>query len=94
MPFALCTLKFRIDHCDSLKEKRAILSVLLNRLRKLNLSVIETDHQDAHQLIGLEVGILRANSQILNRDIQKLQEIFEKEFPNLYNYDFTKEIYS
>jgi hypothetical protein len=56
--------------------------------------VIETDHQDAHQLIGLEVGILRANSQILNRDIQKLQEIFEKEFPNLYNYDFTKEIYS
>lgn len=94
MPFAICTLKFRIDHADSLKEKRAILSALLTRLKKLNLSVIESDFQNTHKLIGLEIGIVRANRELLNKDLQSLQGIIEKEFPNLYNYDFSKEIYS
>ena len=93
MPFAYCKLKLKIDRCDSLKEKRAILSALLTRLKKYNLSVIEKSNQDSHQQIDLEISLIRSSLVLLEQDLKSVSDVVEREFPNLDLFDFEKEIY-
>lgn len=93
MPFAFCSLKLKIDRCDSLKEKRTILSALLNRLKKYNLSVIEKSNQDNHHQIDLELCMVRSTKILLDRDLQLVSDLIAKEFPNLDLFDFEKELY-
>jgi uncharacterized protein YlxP (DUF503 family) len=93
MPFAYCRLKFKIDRCKSLKEKRSILSALLTRLKKYNLSVIEKGNQDNHHQIDLELSLVRSTRTLLDQDLQLISDILERDFPNLDLFDFEKEIY-
>lgn len=93
MPFAYCKLKLKIDRCDSLKEKRAILAALLTRLKKYNLSVIEKSNQDSHQQIDLEISLIRSSLVLLEQDLKSVSDVVEREFPNLDLFDFEKEIY-
>lgn len=93
MPFAYCKLKLKIDRCDSLKEKRAILAALLTRLKKYNLSVIEKSNQDSHQQIDLEISLIRSTLVLLEQDLKSVSDMVEREFPNLDLFDFEKEIY-
>jgi uncharacterized protein YlxP (DUF503 family) len=93
MPFAYCKLKLKIDRCDSLKEKRAILAALLTRLKKYNLSVIEKSNQDSHQQIDLEISLIRSSLVLLEQDLKSVSDMVEREFPNLDLFDFEKEIY-
>lgn len=64
--------ELHLDGCTSLKQKRAILRSLKDRLRgRHNLSVAETDHQDTWQRAELCAAVVAANrtlaEQILNR---------------------------
>lgn len=93
MPYAYCKLKLKIDRCDSLKEKRAILAALLTRLKKYNLSVIEKSNQDSHQQIDLEISLIRSSLVLLEQDLKSVSDVVEREFPNLDLFDFEKEIY-
>lgn len=93
MPFAYCKLKLKIDRCDSLKVKRAILAALLTRLKKYNLSVIEKSNQDSHQQIDLEISLIRSSLVLLEQDLKSVSDMVEREFPNLDLFDFEKEIY-
>lgn len=93
MPYAYCKLKLKIDRCDSLKEKRAILAALLTRLKKYNLSVIEKSNQDSHQQIDLEISLIRSTLVLLEQDLKSVSDMVEREFPNLDLFDFEKEIY-
>ena len=93
MPFAYCKLKLKIDRCDSLKEKRAILAALLTRLKKYNLSVIEKSNQDSNQQIDLEISLIRSSLVLLEQDLKSVSDMVEREFPNLDLFDFEKEIY-
>lgn len=93
MPYAYCKLKLKIDRCDSLKEKRAILAALLTRLKKYNLSVIEKSNQDSHQQIDLEISLIRSSLVLLEQDLKSVSDMVEREFPNLDLFDFEKEIY-
>ena len=93
MPSAYCKLKLKIDRCDSLKEKRAILAALLTRLKKYNLSVIEKSNQDSHQQIDLEISLIRSSLVLLEQDLKSVSDMVEREFPNLDLFDFEKEIY-
>ena len=93
MPFAYCKLKLKIDRCDSLKEKRAILAALLTRLKKYNLSVIEKSNQDSHQQIDLEISLIRSSLVLLEQDLKSVSDLVEREFPKLDLFDFEKEIY-
>ncbi len=93
MPFAYCKLKLKIDRCDSLKEKRAILAALLTRLKKYNLSVIEKSNQDSHQQIDFEISLIRSSLVLLEQDLKSVSDVVEREFPNLDLFDFEKEIY-
>ena len=93
MPYAFCTLNIKLNGCESLKQKRSILSALLTRLKKYILSVIESAHQDSLTQIELELVLVRANNKLLDQEFINLTEIFEKEFPNLDLFGFEKEIY-
>ena len=93
MPYAFCTLNIKLNGCESLKQKRSVLSALLTRLKKYNLSVIESAHQDSLTQIELELVLVRANNKLLDQEFINLIEVFEKEFPNLDLFGFEKEIY-
>ncbi len=93
MPFALCTMKFKIDRAESLKEKRTILSGLLTRLKKCNLSVIESGSQDLHNQIELRLAMLRSTQSQIDRDLKAISDIIEQDFPHLDLYAFEREYY-
>ena len=93
MPYAFCTLNIKLNGCETLKQKRSVLSALLTRLKKYNLSVIESAHQDSLTQIELELVLIRANNKLLDQEFINLIEVFEKEFPNLDLFGFKKEIY-
>lgn len=93
MPYAFCTLNIKLNGCESLKQKRSVLSALLTRLKKYNLSVIESAQQDSLTQIELELVLIRANNKLLDQEFINLIEVFEKEFPNLDLFGFEKEIY-
>ena len=92
MPYAFCTLNIKLNGCETLKQKIR-LSALLTRLKKYNLSVIESAHQDSLTQIELELVLVRANNKLLDQEFINLIEVFEKEFPNLDLFGFEKEIY-
>ncbi len=93
MPFAYCNLKFKIDHCENLKEKRTILAALLTRLKKYNLSVIEKANQDNLHQIDLEVSLVRSTRTLLEQDLELVSDLIERDFPNLDLFEFEQEIY-
>ena len=66
---------------------------LLTRLKKYNLSVIESGFQDKHDQIELQMVLIRANESMLNRELVNLQAKIASEFPNLDLYILEKEIY-
>jgi len=93
MPYAFCTLNIKLNGCETLKQKRSVLSALLTRLKKYNLSVIESAYHDSLTQIELELVLIRANNKLLDQEFINLTEFFEKEFPNLFLFGFEKEIY-
>jgi uncharacterized protein len=56
MPVGLLTLEIQIPYSHSLKEKRAVLLKVRDRLRqRFNVAVAELDHQDVWQRATLGV---------------------------------------
>ena len=65
MPVGVLTLEIQIPYSHSLKEKRAILRKIRDRLRaRFNVAVAELDHQDVWQHATLGVVSI-SNSQPL-----------------------------
>lgn len=93
MPYAFCNLVLRIEFCESLKQKRSFLSPLLARLKKYNLSVIETNHHDDLRTIALQLVLIRANESLLNQELVNIRRMIETEFPNLALVSFEREVY-
>ena len=56
MPVGLLTLEIHLPYAHSLKEKRAVLRKIRDRLRsRFNVAVAELDHQDVWQQMTLGV---------------------------------------
>ncbi len=86
MPVGVMTLEIRIPYAHSLKEKRAVLRKLRDRLRsRFNLAVAELDHQETWQRATLGVvsisssrrnleqvleSVLRESEKILGRELE------------------------
>ena len=65
MPVGVLTLEIQIPYSHSLKEKRAVLRKMRDRLRaRFNVAVAELDHQDVWQHATLGVVSI-SNSQPL-----------------------------
>ncbi len=86
MPVGVMTLEIRIPYAHSLKEKRAVLRKLRDRLwSRFNLAVAELDHQETWQRATLGVvsisssrrnleqvleSVLRESEKILGRELE------------------------
>ena len=65
MPVGLLTLEIHLPYAHSLKEKRAVLRKIRDRLQvRFNVAIAELDHQDAWQQATLGVVSI-SNSQPL-----------------------------
>jgi uncharacterized protein YlxP (DUF503 family) len=72
MPVGVLTLEIHLPYAHSLKEKRAVLLKMRDRLRaRFNVAVAELDHQDVWQTATLGVVSI-SDSQIL------LEAVFRK----------------
>ena len=67
-----------LEGCLSLKDKRSVLKPLVNALRRVNLSVAETGHQDLWQraeiacaAVGSDRGAVEAELRSADRTIEE-----------------------
>ena len=73
----LLTLRFRAPWCRTLKDRRSALQPVLQRLRSLNVSAVESGGQDSHTLFDLTVAALAfsaAQADSIKESILKLAE--------------------
>lgn len=87
MPVGLLTLEIYLPYSHSLKEKRAVLRKVRDRLRsRFNVAVAELDHRDVWQVATLGVvsvsdsrplldavlrDVLRESENILGQDVTR-----------------------
>ncbi len=73
MPVGVLTLELRIPYSHSLKEKRAVLRKVRDRLRaRFNVAVAELDHQDVWQRATLGVVSISSSQQLLESVFQQV----------------------
>lgn len=79
MPVGVMTLDIHLPYAHSLKEKRAILQKVRDRLRsRYNVAVAELDHQDAWQHSTLGVVSISNSQPLLESVFHKVLEESEK----------------
>ena len=67
MPVGLLTLEIHLPYSHSLKEKRAVLRKIKDRLRsRFNVAVAEMDHRDVWQVATLGVVSVSDSRQLLD----------------------------
>lgn len=72
---AALVLEIRIEHAQSLKDKRQVIRSLKDRLRgHFNVSVAETDFQSQWQLAELVVVAVASSRQIAETTMRKVEE--------------------
>jgi uncharacterized protein len=78
MPVGLLTLEIRLPYSHSLKEKRAVLRKIRDRLRsRFNVAIAEMDHQDLWQHATLAVVSVSESQPFLDsvfRDVLRESE--------------------
>ncbi len=55
--FCVVRLEISLPYASSLKDKRQTIRSLKDRLRRKNVSVVESDHQDSWQRATVELAI-------------------------------------
>ncbi len=73
MPVGLLTLEIHLPYAHSLKEKRAVLRKIRDRLRaRFNVAVAELDHRDVWQVATLGVVSISDSQPILDSTFQQV----------------------
>jgi len=79
MPVGVLTLELEIPYARSLKEKRAVLQKVRDRLRsRFNVAVAELDHQDVWQHATLGVVSISNSQALLESVFQQVVSESEK----------------
>ena len=87
-------LELELPYASSLKDKRQLMRSLKDRLRRKNVSVVESDHQDAWQRATVEIalaavsrGAAEEKREELRRALLNYEELsiveWREEFVNL-----------
>lgn len=72
---AALVLEIRIEHAQSLKDKRQVVRSLKDRLRhRFNVSVAETDFQSQWQLAELAVVTVASNRTIADNTMRSVEQ--------------------
>jgi hypothetical protein len=79
MPVGVLTLEIELPYSHSLKEKRAVLQKIRDRLRaRFNVAVAELDHQDVWQHATLGVVSISNSQTLLASTFRQVLEESEK----------------
>ena len=79
MPVGVLTLQIEIPYAHSLKEKRAVLQKIRDRLRaRFNVAVAELDHQDVWQHATLGVVSISGSQTLLESVFRQVLAESEK----------------
>lgn len=71
---AALVLEIRIEHAQSLKDKRQVIKSLKDRLRvRFNVSVAETDYQGQWQLAELVVVAVASSRQVAENTMRLVE---------------------
>lgn len=79
----LLTIDLHIPGARSLKDKRRVLASAKDRLRKLNLSLSETDKHDVHQRAQLSVVSVATDRQGVDRILNSAITELERKQPGI-----------
>ena len=72
MPVGVLTLEIHLPYAHSLKEKRAVLLKIKDRLRaRFNVAVAELDHQDVWQHATLGVTSISNSQPLLEKVLRQ-----------------------
>ena len=75
MPVAVLTLELRIEHAQSLKDKRQVVRSLKDKLRHhFNVSVAEIDETDLWQRATLGVAAISGSRDLLAQLMQSIEK--------------------
>ena len=83
MVVALLTVELYIPYAASLKDKRAVLRRLKDRLKKFNVSVAEVEHHDLWQRAGLGFVAISTTVATVERELMMLVNELERIEPGL-----------
>jgi hypothetical protein len=79
MPVGVLTLEIELPYSHSLKEKRAVLQKIRDRLRaRFNVAVAELDHQDVWQHATLGVVSISGSQTVLESTFRQVLEESER----------------
>ena len=79
MPVGVLTLEIHLPYAHSLKEKRAVLLKIKDRLRaRFNVAVAELDHQDVWQQATLGVTSISSSQPLLEKVLRQVLAETEK----------------
>jgi uncharacterized protein YlxP (DUF503 family) len=79
MPIGVLTLEIELPYAHSLKEKRAVLQKMRDRLRaRFNVALAELDHQDLWQHATLGVVSISNSQALLESTLRQVLEESEK----------------
>ena len=83
MVVALLSIECHLSAARSLKDKRMVLQSVKGRLRNLNVSVAEVEHQDLWQRAGIAVVTVAANEELAEKALNGVLDDIERHEPGL-----------
>jgi len=83
MVVALLSIECHLPAARSLKDKRMVLQSVKGRLRNLNVSVAEVEHQDLWQRAGIAVVTVAANEALAEKALNGVLDDIERHEPGL-----------
>jgi uncharacterized protein YlxP (DUF503 family) len=83
MVVALLSIECHLPAARSLKDKRMVLQSVKGRLRNLNVSVAEVEHQDLWQRAGIAVVTVAANEALAEKALNVVLDDIERHEPGL-----------
>jgi len=83
MTVGLLTLELHVAGARSLKDKRAVLRRVKDRLGRLNLAVAEIAHHDLWQRAGLGIVTVGVDQEIVERTLDSALRAVERVEPDV-----------
>lgn len=83
MVVGLLTVELHVGGSHSLKEKRMVLRRVKDRLKKFNVAVAETEHQDLWQRAALAVVTVSADQAHADRELAAAADEIDRVEPGL-----------
>ena len=80
---ALLSLEIHVPHARSLKDKRAVVRSVKDRLRRFNVSVAEIDHQSLRQRCRLGIAAVGGSRVDVERLLGGAVDEIERHDPGL-----------